>query len=175
MRLRFRIIWIFLSSYWKKPLGILEQSVINLRVLPNDVDITKISNDRYVALMDLGRIDYAFRVGLRKAMVKKQWGPLVTAHSIRFRYPLKIFQKYQLKTRNIWWDDNTFYFEQIFERKGRVLATGYVASTLMNKEGSIPSIQILEETAQKVPKPQEPEIITRLREIEKLVHETQKD
>ncbi len=175
MRLRLRILWLFFSSFWKKPLGLLEESVLDLTVLPNDVDITKISNDRYVALMDLGRIDYAFRVGLRTAMVKKLWGPLVTVHTMRFRYPLKLFQKYQLRTRNIWWDDNTFYFEQIFERNGRVLATGYVSSTLMNKNGSIPSNQILEETGQSVIKHEEPEIIVRLIEIEERVHKTQKD
>jgi acyl-CoA thioesterase FadM len=175
MRLRLRILWLFLSSFWKKPIGLLEESVLNLRVLPNDVDITKISNDRYVALMDLGRIDYAFRVGLRGTMVKKLWGPLVTVHTIRFRYPLKIFQKYQLITRNIWWDDNTFYFKQVFERNGRILATGYVSSTLMNRNGSIPSENILEETGQNVTKPEQPKIIARLRELEKLVHETQRD
>lgn len=65
MRLRLRILWLFLSSFWRKPLGLLEGSVLNLTVLPNDVDITKVSNDRYVALMDLGRIDLALRVGLR--------------------------------------------------------------------------------------------------------------
>jgi len=63
MRLRLRFLWFMLSSFWKKPLGLLEESVLNLRVLPNDVDVTKISNDRYVALMDLGRMDVGFRVG----------------------------------------------------------------------------------------------------------------
>ena len=175
MRLRLRFLWLILSSFWKKPLGLLEESVLNLRVLPNDVDVTKISNDRYVALMDLGRMDVGFRVGLRVAMVKKKWGPLVTFHTIRFRYPLKVFQKYKLKTRVIWWDDTTFYWEQIFEREGRVLATGHVSSTLMNKNGQIPSKIMIEETGQTVTKPEEPEVIARLREVEKLVHETQKE
>jgi len=175
MRLRFRILWLLLSSFWKKPLELLDESVLNLRVLLNDTDITKISNDRYVALMDLGRIDFAFRVGLRGAMVKKLWGPLATVHSIRFRYPLKIFQKYQLLTRVVWWSENTFYFEQIFKRNNRVLATGYVSATLMNKNGAIPSIMMLEEIGQKVTKPEEPDIIARLRKVEQLIHETQID
>ena len=44
----------------------LDESVLNLRVLPNDIDIIKITNDRFIALMDLGRMDIAFRVGLLK-------------------------------------------------------------------------------------------------------------
>ena len=175
MRLRLRILWLFISSFWKMPLGLLEESVLDLVVLPTDVDITKVSNDRYVALMDLGRVDLALRVGLREAMVKKLWAPLVTVHSIRFRHPLKIFQKYQLITRVVWWDDKTFYFEQIFKRNDRVLATGYVSSTLMNEDGAIPSLLMLEEISQHVTKPEEPEIITKLREIESRIHETQID
>ena len=156
-------------------MGLLDESVLNLRVFPNDVDITKISNDRYIAIMDLGRMDLGFRIGLRKAMVKKKWGPVVTFHTIRFRYPLKAFQKYQLKTRVIWWDDTTFYWEQTFERKGRVIVTGYVSSTLANKNGRIPSKAMMEEAEQDVIKPEEPEVVARLRDIEKLIHETQED
>jgi chromatin segregation and condensation protein Rec8/ScpA/Scc1 (kleisin family) len=57
-----------LSSFWKKPIGILDEFILTLRVLPNDIDITKISNDRYLALMDLGRMDIAIRLGLMKSM-----------------------------------------------------------------------------------------------------------
>ena len=175
MRLRFRILWLFLSSFFNKPLGLLDESILNLRVLPNDVDISKISNDRYVAIMDLGRVDLAFRVGLRRAMVKKQWAPLVTVHSIRFRYPLKILQKYQLTTRVVWWDDKTFYFEQNFKRNNRVLATGYVSSTLMDTQGAIPTNKMLKEVGQRAIQPQEPKIISRLREVEDMIHETQSE
>jgi acyl-CoA thioesterase FadM len=175
MMLRLRFLWLILSSFWKKPLGFLDESVLNLIVFPNDVDITKISNDRYTALMDLGRIDIGFRVGLRKAMTIKRWMPVSTFNTIRFRYPLKIFQKYQLKTKVIWWGETTFYWEQIFERKGRVIATGLICATLFNKNGKIPSNVVIEEAGQSVIKPEEPKVIAKLREIESLVHETQKD
>jgi len=125
--------------------------------------------------MDLGRIDIGFRVGLRKAMTTKFWQPVVTFNTIRFRYPLKIFQKYQLKTRIIWWDETTFYWEQIFERNGRVVATGHTCGTLFNKNGQIPSNVVMKEAGQSVIKPKEPEVIAKLREIQRLIHETQKD
>lgn len=175
MRLRLRFLWLILSSFWKKPMGLLDESVLNLRVLPNDVDITKISNDRYLALMDLGRMDIAFRTGLLKSMFKNKWVPLVTFDTIRFRYPLKAFQKYQLRTRIVWWDDTTGYFKQIFERKGRVVATGYVCATFLGSTGSIPPEVIIAEAGQSITKPSEPEIVARLRELENLIHETQKD
>jgi hypothetical protein len=71
MRLRLRLLLLLLSSFWKKPINILDESVLNLIVLPNDIDVSKISNDRYIALMDLGRMDIVFRSGLLKLMLKK--------------------------------------------------------------------------------------------------------
>ena len=99
----------------------------------------------------------------------------MTFANIRFRYPLKIFQKYQLRTRIVWWDDTTFYFKQVFERKGRVVATGYVCATLLDSSGSISSREILAEIGQSVTKPSEPEIVAEMRKIKNLIHETQKD
>lgn len=175
MRLRLRFLWLLLSSFWKKPLGLLDESVLNLVVFPNDVDISKISNDRYTALMDLGRMDIALRGGLRKAMATLKWMPVVTFNTIRFRYPLKIFQKYQLKTKIIWWDETMLYWEQILERKGRTIATGHICGTLFDKKGKVPSEVIIKETGQSVTKPEKPPVIAKLREIENLIHESQKD
>ena len=82
-------------------------------------------------------MDIAFRTGLLKLMFKNKWVPLTIFDTIRFRYPLKVFQNYQLKTRIVWWDDTTAYFQQIFERNGRVVATGYVCATFLASNGSI--------------------------------------
>jgi acyl-CoA thioesterase FadM len=175
MRLRLRLLLLLLSSFWKKPINILDESVLNLIVLPNDIDVSKISNDRYIALMDLGRMDIVFRSGLLKLMLKNKWGPVVTFDTIRFRYPLKVFQRYQLKTRIVWWDDTTFYFKQSFERKGRVVATGYVCGGPFGTNGQVPPQEILDQIGRSVTKPSQPEIAAKLRELEDLVHETQKE
>ena len=175
MRLRLRFLWLLLSSFWKKPIALLDETVLDLRVLPNDVDIIKITNDRYSALMDLGRMDYAFRGGLRKAMLKNRWIPVATFNTIRFRYPLKIFQQYQLKTRVVWWDDTTFYWEQIFERKGRIVATGHVCATLIGNNGTVPSAAIVALTGPGVTKPDKPEIVSKLREAEDFIHRSQQE
>lgn len=175
MRLRLRLLLLLLSSFWKKPMSILDESVLNLIVLPNDIDIRKISNDRFIALMDLGRMDIAFRSGVLILMFKNKWVPLATFDTIRFRYPLKLFQRYQLKTRIVWWDDATFYFKQTFERKGRVVATGYVCATPLGLNGPVSPKEILDKIGQTLAKPSKPEIVARLRELEDLIHETQRE
>lgn len=175
MRLRLRLFLLLLSSIWRKPIGLLDESILNLRVLPNDIDVTKISNDRFLALMDLGRMDIAFRSGLLKSMIKKKWVPLATFDTVRFRYPLKVFQKYQLRTRIVWWDDTSGYFKQVFERKGRVVATGYVCATFLGPNGPIPPVEILAETGKVSTIPDEPKAVSKLRELEALIHETQRE
>lgn len=175
MRLRIRLLLLVFFSFWKKPMDILDESVITLTVLPNDIDIRKISDDRYFALMDLGRMDIVFRTGLLKSMLRNKWLPLVTFNTLRFRYPLKVFQRYQLITKIVWWDDKTFYWKQTFARKGRVVATGYVCGTALGPHGPVPSSQILSELGQSVTKPSQPEIVARLKELEDLIHATQKE
>lgn len=174
MRLRIRFLWLILASFFKKSITLLDETTLNLIVLPNDVDISKITNDRYSALMDLGRMDFAFRGGLRNVMIKKGWIPVATYITIRFRYPLKIFQRYQLKTRVIWWDDTMFYWEQIFQRKGRIVATGHICGTVQ-KNGIVPSKEIVDIIGPNVLKPEMPEIVVRLKEAEKIIHGTQKE
>ena len=174
MRLRLRLLWLIFASFFKKPISLLDESVITLWVLPNDVDITKITNDRYVTIMDLGRMDYAFRVGLRSTMVKKKWIPVATFVNVRFRYPLRIFQRYQLKTRILWWDEKVFYWEQTFLRDGRVLATGHVGGTV-HHNGIVPSSDVLAIIGRGVERPNMPDSVARLIAAERLIHDSQKD
>ena len=112
MRLRLRLLFILIASLWRHKMSFLDESVLNFRVLPNDIDIRQMTNDRFIALMDLGRMDMAFRVGLFKPMVQQKWVPLATFDTIRFRHFLKVFQKFKLHTKIMFWDEKTFYFEQ---------------------------------------------------------------
>lgn len=175
MKLRLRLLLLVLASLWRRPLSLLDESVVTFFVLPNDIDVTKISNDRFIALMDLGRMELAFRVGLLKSMFRNKWLPLAAFDTIRFRHPLSVFQRYQLRTRVVWWDDEFFYFQQIFERKGRTVATGYVRASLLGQDGVVPSSEILDAIGQPVTKPDRPEIVARLKELDDLIHETQRE
>lgn len=173
MRLRLRLIWLLLASLWRTRLEVLGESVLAFRVLPNDVDVRKITNDRYLALMDLGRMDIVFRVGLLGTMIRRHWAPLVSFAAIRFRHPLQLFAKYRLHTRIIYWDDHTFYFEQRFERLGRTAATGYVCATFLGPEGPVAPINIIAATGQRPLRPAKPPLLEHLQESEADVHHAQ--
>ena len=71
MKLKLRLLCLIIASFFKERVSVLEENVLNLRVLPNDIDFVRISNDRYFALMDLGRFDITFRGGLLSTFINK--------------------------------------------------------------------------------------------------------
>ncbi len=173
MRLRFRLLWVLLTALWQGRMEIFAESVLTSRVWPHDVDVLKITNDRFLALMDLGRMDIAFRVGLLPAMMRRRWVPLATFTAIRFRHPLKLFQKYRLHTRIIYWDAHTFYFEQRFEREHRTLATGYVCATFLGPHGPVSPATIVAAAGRSVVPPAIPPLVARLQAAEAEMHQIQ--
>ena len=175
MRLRLRLFWILISSLWRKRMSFLDESLLSFRVLTNDIDVRKMTNDRFIALMDLGRMDMACRVGLLRPMIKRKWVPSATYDTIRFRYYLKIFQKYKLRTKIIFWDEKTFYFEQNFERNDRIVGTGYVCATALGPEGLVRPEEIIAATGQSVSSPPKPDIVLKIEEAENMIHERQRN
>lgn len=122
----------------------LDESVIDLRVLPNDLDLhAHMNNGRYLSIMDLGRLDLMTRTGLGRVALKQRWIPLVAWASIRYRRPLKVFQRFQLRTRIVYWDIKWFYIEQRFERDGQLIAAARIVGLLRGKEGNITPEQAL--------------------------------
>jgi len=174
MRLRFRLFLLILRLLLRNPAEGLAESVLALRVLPNDVDVAKITNDRYIALMDLGRMDLIFRMGLLRTMLRKRWAPVASFCTIRFRHPLRAFQKYLLRTRFIYWDDCTFYMQQDFERKGRIVATAYSCGTFLGENGAVKPQEILTELGTPVTRSEMTEFIAMLQELDESIHREQK-
>lgn len=175
MRLRLRLFLLILLSLWRKQSKTLDESVLSLRVLPNDIDITRMTNDRYLALMDLGRVDFMLRAGMLKTLLRKKWVPCATCAAIRFRHSLKVFREYLLRTRIMYWDEKRFYLQQHFERKGRIVATGYLFGVFIGPDGSVRPGEVLEEIGAVLTKPEKPDIVARLQEMDELIHQVQHD
>jgi acyl-CoA thioesterase FadM len=127
MNLLIRLVLIIIEGLFRKKLHPLSESVLHLRVLPNDLDLNlHMNNGRFLSLMDLGRLDLLIRTDLAGALVRHRWQPLVGAVNIRYKVSLLPFQRYRLHTKVIGWDEKWFYIEQRFERKNRTIAVGLV-------------------------------------------------
>lgn len=138
MNLILRMLRVLIGAVRRGGLQPLDESVVTFRVLPNDLDVFwHMNNGRYPSIMDLGRLDLITRVGLTRFMFTHRWFPLVAASNLRFRRPLKPFQKYQLKTRIAYWDDKWFYLEQRFIRRGELIAVGWIKALMRGPKGNV--------------------------------------
>ena len=160
MNLFFRLFVIFIESFFRKRLHPLAESVLNLRVLPNDLDLNlHMNNGSYLSLMDLGRLDLLIRTDLAKALVKHRWQPLVGGANIRYKLSLMPFQKYRLHTKVIGWDEKWFYIEQRFERKNRTIAVGLVKALFRGKNRNLTPEQVLKLIHVNIDPPDIPEAV----------------
>jgi acyl-CoA thioesterase FadM len=173
MRLRLRLLWVLLRSFWCARPGVLDESVVPFTVLPNDVDVSRLTDDRYLAIADLGRIDLALRVGLRATLARQRWTPLATVAAVRYRHPLRLFQRYRLRTRILWWDGRVFYIRQVFERGGRTQATAYLCATFLGSHGLVEPEAVLAEIGPPVDRPRMPAVIPQLQLLADAIHHEQ--
>ena len=90
-------------------------SRLRFRVLPTDVDINiHLTNGRYQAIADLGRMDLAIRSGLFRRVLREGWAPIVSFASVLFRRELRIWQRYELVSQIIYWDSEIQVFEHSY-------------------------------------------------------------
>ena len=152
-----------------KPLpriDMLETDILNLRVLPNDIDFNfHLNNARHLSVMDYGRIHQMARVGLLKPVFKARWTPVVGTVWITYRRSLPLWARYQLATRLAFWDDRWFYFEQTFTGDQGLVAVGWVKGALLDKSGIIPPQQIVDLVQLGIVSPPLPESIQILNEL----------
>ncbi|HUK56297.1 MAG TPA: thioesterase family protein [Nitrospiria bacterium] len=160
MNLYLRLLAVLTGAFFGRRLGPMEESVLHFRVWPTDLDLNgHMNNGRYLTLMDLGRVDLMIRTGLGRVAFKRRWTPLVGSAVIRFRQSLDPFQRYQVKSRILCWDDKWFFIEQRFTRPGGLIAVGLVKGLLRGRHGNIPTAEVLRAVGVEAVSPEMPEAV----------------
>lgn len=125
MNLIFRMLWVIVRSFFMARLEAPYTSSLALRVLPNDIDINfHMNNGRYLTICDLNRVDVFARSGLLRAMFRRGWIPVIAEHTMTYKKPLNIFQRYEVKLEVERWDEKYFYMKHIFICGDRIVAEG---------------------------------------------------
>ncbi len=121
MNLWLRMLGVLIGTLFKPRLGYFDESVLRGRVWITDLDINiHMNNARYLAVMDLGRLDLFLRTGMMRAFIRRRWQPLMGAASVRFRRALRPFEAFTLHSRFVGWDDRRAYVEHWIEVDGVV-------------------------------------------------------
>ncbi|RDH84668.1 MAG: thioesterase [endosymbiont of Galathealinum brachiosum] len=169
MNLYLRLLILLIKSYWKPRLDLMDKSILKFYVLPNDLDINMhMNNGRYNSIMDLGRADIMLRTGLLRIIYRKKWFGLVGSIHTRFRRPLKPFQKYELHSQVIYWDDKWIWIEQKIFSKGKLISSALVQTIIRSKSKNIASPELMELMGFYYPSPEITEEIKHLQRFEPL-------
>lgn len=121
------------------PLKMGETHVSNHICWPWDLDFwMELNNGRTLTLYDLGRIPMAKRVNLLKAISENKWGLAVAGASVRYRKRVLMFQKFQIHSRAIGWDDRFLYIEQSIWTKGECANQALYRAAVTSQDGIVP-------------------------------------
>lgn len=169
---------VIVKAFKREPLHFTDPSEITLRVYPNDLDINiHMNNARYASMMDVGRFDFLIRSGLMHKMRHENWRPVIGSAYITYYKPLKIFQKFHVHSRVIYWDEKWFYLEQIIKHKDMIMTHAYVKCLFLKKrKEKIPTEDLLIELQeQALEKPTPPEALLKWLGAEELLKMNKKD
>lgn len=119
---------------------LLEGGRIAFRVLPNDCDLNPhLNNGCYLTFMDLGRVHLPAQIGLLGELWRRHWAPVLSAAEINFIRPIQPFQKFDLVTRLLTWDEKYFYTEKRFAAGGRLCAVALVKGLFLHRRERVQS------------------------------------
>ena len=107
------------------------------RVLPHDLDaFGHMNNGRYLQIMDVARAEWMVRTGVFGSMRTQGWGAVLGGGVTRFRRSLKLWERYEVRTRLLCWDQRWFYFEHTFVTlDGCTIAVG-ASRAALREQGS---------------------------------------
>lgn len=142
MNLWFRLIWMLLTHFRRPRVAPLGSSVLKMTVLPNDLDFNgHVNNGRYLTLADVARMDFTLRCGAARVAWQRRALPIVGDACAKFRRDLKPFQRFEVRSRLLGWDEKWTFLEHRFVRHGRVLGVVVIRGLFKAPDGPLaPSV-----------------------------------
>ncbi len=115
MSLFFRLLWTMMFSRFRKPCDFLGPCRTGFRVWPTDLDgLGHVNNGRYLTILDLARVDLMIRSRMLGKVQAKKWYPIVIGQGIEFKKSLRVFERFEVETTLLGWDEKTIFLEQKF-------------------------------------------------------------
>jgi YbgC/YbaW family acyl-CoA thioester hydrolase len=128
------------------------------RVWPTDLDLLRhVNNGTYLTIMDIARLDLLSRAGIADEIRRRGWYPVVVAETITFRRSLTLFQRFEIRTEVLGWDERSVFLQQDFLRAERVVASAVIRARFLGRDGErVGPLQVLELAGEVGEQPQLP-------------------
>ncbi|MBL4918065.1 acyl-CoA thioesterase [Szabonella alba] len=139
-------------------LPILGTHVSHHRCWPQDIDPwMELNNGRTLTIYDLGRLPLGARVGLHRVLKARGWGMAVAGNSLRYRRRVKMFDRVEMRSRCIGWDNRFIYMEQSMWKGGECSSHMLLRSAITSKAGIVPPAEMLRALGQPEESPSLPD------------------
>jgi acyl-CoA thioesterase FadM len=104
--------------------------------------------------------------GVEGRLGEAKSGPVARVVTVRYRYPLKMFQRFELRTRVLYWDAEWAWTEHRFQRNGRTTAIGIVKVAFIGPQGVVPLEKLMAAAGESHVAPAPSELIAELQSVE---------
>lgn len=110
---------------------------------PWDLDFQfEMNNGRVLSIYDLGRIPFALRVGLLRAMRQNGWGFAMAGASVRYRRRVPGFSRIRMTSRAVGRDARFIYLEQTMWQGDEAASNILYRSAITGKSGIVPTDEV---------------------------------
>jgi acyl-CoA thioesterase FadM len=124
---------------------------------PWDLDLWReLNNGRTLTIYDMGRLPLAKRVGLIKVLKKHRWGLTMAGASVRYRRRVRMFDRIEMRSRAVCWDDKFLYLEQSMRIRGEATSHILYRSAVTGKGGIVSPQVVMEALDLKMETPEVP-------------------
>jgi len=148
------------------------ESRVAFRVWPNDCDLNlHMNNGRYLTVMDLGRLHFVAQTGLLRHLFRRRWRPVMSAVDVNFVRALRPFQKFEVVTRLLTWDEKYFYAEHRIESGEALYAIATTRGLFLEGRRTVPTEEVLRALGVNSAPPPMPAVVRHWRELTALKRE----
>lgn len=143
-----RLVRVLLSGRAAAKGSLLDESSVAFRVMPTDLDTSvHLNNGRYLTMMDLARFDLIMRAGLFREMWKRKWIPVVHSSTIRYMRSIEAWERYEIRSQVVGWDEQGVFIVQRFVKKDETVAAVAVMKGVFRCKGRTVSPDEIAEVA----------------------------
>lgn len=140
-----RLAWALAVQTGRPRLRPVDTLATRLRCWPWDLDMfLELNNGRTLTLYDLGRLPFAMRTGLTTAMRRQGWGFATLGVSVRYRHPVRAFDRLTMLTSAPGWDDRFIYIDQSLWRGSECCNQMLMRCAVTSKAGIVPPARVAE-------------------------------
>jgi acyl-CoA thioesterase FadM len=144
MLLLFRFLYVVIRSRFRSRVGPLDESVVRFTVLPHDCDLNfHLNAGRFVSFMDIARVELIGRTRLLGMLLRRGWRPVIGGAVIRYRRSILPFERFDIRTRVVGWDEKWIYVEHVLEKDGTFCAAGHMRTVIRSRTGTIAPKDVL--------------------------------